>query len=56
MVYYLIVFQMYLAHKLHEAATCRVIALEHLTLNQEYSIVRARRLYTGYGGSVAFFF
>jgi hypothetical protein len=49
-----IVFQMDLAQKFREAAKCRVIPLEDLTLNLEYSIVRARRLYTGYGGSVAF--
>jgi hypothetical protein len=51
----LIVFQMDLAQKFREAATCRVLPLEDLTLNKEYSIVRARRLYTGYGGRVAFF-
>jgi hypothetical protein len=44
-----------LAQKFHEVATCTPIAFEDLTLNQVYSIVRARRVYLGHDGGIVSF-
>jgi hypothetical protein len=55
MLYDFIVFQMDLAQKFQDASTCKMILVEQVPPNQECTIVRARRLATDYGGSVAFF-
>jgi hypothetical protein len=51
-VYDLLVVQLDLAQKFHEVATCTSIPLDELTVNEEYSIVRARRLYLGRDGGL----
>jgi hypothetical protein len=45
---------MELTKKLREASICKLLRIDQLILNQEYSVGRVVELTSGYGGSVIF--